>query len=180
MSVVSPRVGLIATDAQGWPVLPQIATVIVSGQQITAPVWTEWYPCSVGGYPAREYRDPSIGRLALVVKVASVTLPNGKPGALAIAWVPALTRDGVNPTYDLVISGPTMAPDVSAQWAVSVNADGSMTVPTLDADTSAAGLVAQAAWPPSWRVLLPTDPQGTFTTPAGPPTGPRMIGAVIA
>lgn len=178
--VMGPRVGLIATDASGWPMLPQTAQVVIGGQTITAPVWSEYFACTIGSYPAREYRDLANGRLVTVVRIASVTLPDGRAGALAIAWVPATTRGGDNATYDLVISGPTMAPNVAAQWAVAYGADGSMTVPDLDADTTAAGLVAQAAWPASWRVLLATDPQGSLTKPAGPPTGPRILGEAIA
>jgi hypothetical protein len=184
MSVMSPRVGLIAVDADGWPMLPQLADVVVSGATITAPVWSEWFPCVVGEHPAREYRHDQAGRLVVVAKLADATLPDGRPGALAIAWVPAATRDGENATYDLVINGPTMAPDVAAQWAVILNADGSFTVPDLDADTTAAGAIARDVWPPSWRLRLPTDnpgdPLGTPPISPDPPSGPRCLGAVLA
>lgn len=180
---MSPRVGLMDLDADGWPVLPQSAQVTLPSGVVTVPVW-DGVPGEsfVGSHPSREYRHSSIAiRLVTVVKLATGTLA-GRAVCLAVAWVPAAGRGGDNPTFDLLIAGPTIAPHVAGLWPVVIGADGSMTVPSLDADGSAAGLCAQGLWPAGWRVRLPTDENGDPMNgvPAAPPSGPRCIGEVVA
>lgn len=182
-SVMVPRLGLIAASGDGWPALPQTADVVVGGVTLSTVVWSSYDEDARGPFPARTYRDRAAGRLVVVVKVAAVTLPDARPGCLAVAWVPSNERGGANAVYDLVTSGPTMAPDIAAQWAcvrdVGATHDRYL-VPDLEADGSAAATVAKAAWPSRWRVRLPGDFPGSLVPPlpADPPTGARMLADV--
>lgn len=175
---MSPRVGLIDLDVDGWPVLPQNAQVTLPDLSTpTVPVWDGTPgPSNVGAHPSREYRHSMAGHLVTVVLLATGTLA-GVPVGLAIAWVPAAGRLADNPTFDMLISGPTIAPHVRGLWPVVADANGNLTVPSLDVDASAAGLLAQSLWPVGWRVRLPTDSAGDpmHGVPAAPPTGPRCI-----
>lgn len=180
---MSPRLGLVAEAGDGFPILPpDVAVGFPDGSTAIVPVWRTAFDGTVGSHASREYRDDQNGQLAVSVKLAACRLPDGRAGVLAIAWVPALSRGADNALYDLVMSGPTMAPSIAATWPVVVNDDGSLTVPALDADSSPAGLVAQAAWPAGWRLRLSTDSPGDPMNgiPSAPATGPRCIAEVLA
>lgn len=165
MGVMSARLGVMRAGADGVPSLPQSATVPGVG---VVTVWQDVFDCTVGSCPAREYRTATGEHLVVLVAVAPVGTD-----VLTIAWVQAPTRDGDNATFDVLAATPEVAAEVVARWDLAF--DGEVyTTPTLDADTSPEADAVRAAWPASWYVRLPTDPE------TGPPTGPRIIGEVIA
>jgi hypothetical protein len=181
-AAMSPRLGIIKADVDGWPILPQVCEIEYQGATIVAPVWDQYFPCSVGGYDAREFRYYAYDRLFVVVRVASVTLPDSSPALLSIAFVPSAGIVGANATWDLVAHGPTMAPVIVAQWEIEQDADGALVVPSLESDSSDAATLAKAAWPADWRKRLVTDqpdPAGGEFAPMPLPTGPRIIGIGI-
>lgn len=90
---------------------------------------------------------------------------------LAVVYTPGAVRDAQAPFAALVAD---LGVDVVKSWAVSLNADGTLRIPTLVSDGTAIGTAVKAAWPATWRVLLGTDP------PEGPPTGPMFIASVLA
>lgn len=106
------------------------------------------------------------GRVFVVQRIA-------KAGArmLAVVYTPGAARDAQAPFAALVAD---LGVDVVKSWAVNLNADGTLRIPTLVSDGTAIGTAVKAAWPATWRVLLGTDP------PEGPPTGPLFIASVLA
>jgi hypothetical protein len=162
MTVMAPRIAVLLLEADGTtPSLPGS--------------WDAW-PCRVGGYPARELRNAA-GNIAVVVKLAQGTKPDGTPIALVVVWVAMAAR-----TWGAGALATWLANNTVAQWVSTVNADGSITCDALEADGGAIATRVKAVWPPDWRVRLPGDSNGDPMNgvPAAPPTGPRCIAEVIA
>lgn len=171
---------LCAADPDGFPTLPQDAVITVQGHDVTVPVWRTKSEGNVGSHPSREYRDQAAGQLCVAVPLGSCTLPDTRPGCLAVAWIPAASRGADNALFDTLMVGPTLAGLTAKAWPVVIDANGQMLVPSLDADVTPEGMLAKSLWPDGWRVLLPTDPQGSMGVAAGPATGPRTIMEGIA
>lgn len=89
---------------------------------------------------------------------------------LAVVYTPGAVRDAQAPFAALVAE---LGVDVVKSWAVVENADGTLRVPALVSDATAVGTAVKAAWPADWRVTRPGDVEGV-------PTGPLMIGSVLA
>jgi hypothetical protein len=154
-------------------------------------------PITVAGLPGLVYRTTDGRRMFVLVRVANVTA-SGRTAMVAIGWFP-VTLAQARDFWDQVEG--QLAPLIAA-WPCALDTDGRTWLATgLDASGTVAGTAAKSVWPASWRVLLPTDPQpggmpsGSATpstgpgvasvgvaqpTPAGPPTGPRLIGAAVA
>jgi hypothetical protein len=122
----------------------------------------------VGDYPAREFRRED-GRLFVIQKVAAQAT-NGVKRWLVVVYAPADQRDKQTAFSALVTD---MGADVIKSWATSLNADGTLRVPTLDSDATAIGTAVKGVWPAKWRVSMPGDPDSA-------PTGARTIGDVLA
>lgn len=180
--VMSPRVVL------GAPPTTQLATLVTIDGTHTVlgpalpralgdtPVWDEVYECTIGGRPAWEFRHPQAGRCLVLQSVGDAA------GGLHVyvAWVPADTRDGANPVFAALAPVLAATGVLRAFWPC-VLVDGAL-LPQLDASPDADAV--RAAWPADWRVRLPGDalgdPLATPPVPAAPPTGPLMLGAVLA
>jgi len=171
MSEMSPRIVLSVVDENGRAPLPQS----VGG----VPIWSRAVPWpSTGGLDAVIYTDDALTQVVVIQRVASCTLPNGAPGALSIAWVPAPARDGDNPLFDQLAPALAQAGLLIAGWPV----DADMGVTALEVDTSPAALAALAAWPATWRSRLPSDDAGSTpdTAPSLLPTGRRIVAQTVA
>jgi hypothetical protein len=182
--LMAARIALIVTDPDGFPQLPEDADEDVNGTITARKLWRRIDPCEVGGYPAREYRDPDTGILIVIQKVAAVVGPGGVNGALCVVWAPATARDGENATFQRIAAAPIVAALVVKSWGTQLNADGSIRVPALNSDNTVLGTLAKSVWPTEWRVRLVTDDNGDPLAdppiPPAPPTGARCIGAVLA
>jgi hypothetical protein len=201
MSTIAPRLSVVRarTTADGIvpvgaPDLPRNVRIDIPGgpQNYEVPAWTDAAPAPpLGSFTGFEYRssDPAQPHLAVIYQLADLTLPDGGAACLVLAFVPAATIDGANPTYDLMMGGPTGRSLVVAQWPVVRDAGGNFVVPDLDADATPVGALARDAWPAGWRVRLPTDANGSMgdpaadppvpPTPPAPPSGARCIGAML-
>jgi hypothetical protein len=109
------------------------------------------------------------GRVFTVFKIVGATIASIKY-ALCVVYTPGPTKDAVSVFQALVTD---LGADVQKSWAISLNADGSLRVPALDADNTAVGTQVKAAWPATWKVWLEGDPIGA-------PSGPRCLGSVLA
>lgn len=87
-----------------------------------------------------------------------------------VAWVPSDERVGANPTFAELAPALIQAGVVVAWWECT-EVDGALR-PKLGTTTGARAV--RDAWPTEWRERLDTDPAD------GPPTGPIMIGSVLA
>lgn len=108
----------------------------------------------------------------LTTDFATVLQPVAEAGALYVyaAWVPSDVRAGANPVFAALAPVLVQIGTLAAWWECD-EVDGTLR-PRLD-DSPAADAV-RAAWPAEWRVRLDTD------NPDQPPTGPLMLGAVLA
>ena len=174
MSVMSPRVVLGAVT-NGEPQLPQSLGAFA--------VWSRRDVADVGGSPSFEYRHPT-GRLVVVQRVALCALPDGRDGALYVAWVPSTSRTGHNAVFSTLATALVSRGLMVAWWSCDETPEGALVCSALDTDATPAGTTARAAWPADWRVRLPTDDNGDpFGSPPvapAPPTGQRCLGVVIA
>lgn len=112
----------------------------------------------------------SDGRVFVVQRVAAQG-SGGTRRMLAVVYTPGATRDAQGPFAALVAD---LGVDVVKSWALVLHTDGTLRVPALVADGTAVGVAVKAAWPAGWRVRRVTDLEGD------PPTGPLMIGEVLA
>lgn len=125
--------------------------------------------CAPGMRCFRKEREGG-GRVFVVQKVAAQTI-SAQRYVLCVVYMPAKTRDAAGAFLELADD---LGADVVKTWAVSQHADGSLRVPTLDADATAIGTAVKANWPATWRLRLAGDAIGD------PPTGPRVIGNLLA
>jgi hypothetical protein len=171
-ATMRPRVWLVNTTG-GVPQLPQTCNVDDGGTPTLVHIWDRFDPCSVGGLPGREYRTNAGDRLAVLVRVAGITLPDTRTGAIVIAWLPVGIRSAATSAMWAAIEAAVSA-NLAAAWPCDLDADGATwLVSAMDAAGGAAATVAQNNWPASWRKTINGDLPGV-------PTGARMIGAMIA
>jgi hypothetical protein len=152
----------------GVPTMP--TTITVSGQIVRLHDGKP-RPIDIGGFPALEYRTAAGDRLFVIMRVANVSA-SGRTAMVAIAWFPTSALQAARDFWDQI--EPQLTPLIQS-WPCALAADGSVLVTALEAAAGPAATAAKSVWPANWRVLLPTDPQ-----PGGPPTGPRIVGAVLA
>lgn len=153
--VMSPRVVLGAppVDEASGPPLPS--------SMGDAQIWRTVSRTAAGW----EYR--------LDVDYVTVVQPVGPASSgryVYVAWVPSDERAGANPTFAELAPALIQAGVLVAWWECA-EVDGTLR-PQLG--TNAASKATRAAWPADWRVRLETD------APDGLPTGPIMIGSVLA
>jgi hypothetical protein len=134
---------------------------------------------TMGGFPYREFRRDSDGALFVVVRIRGGGTPKRW---LVVVWTAATSRAAALSGFSALSSD--YGANLLKAWAVTLSADGNtLLVPSLDADGTAIATAVKALWPTAWRVLQATDPQRTLGEPGsdgGPPTGPLLIGSVIA
>jgi len=184
-SVMSPRVVLGARPSSVATVR-RVEGVEIVEEQITIPnlpasiggqpVWSEVVKVSTGSRDAFEFRHPELGRLVTIQDVG----PSSSGLHVFVAWVPALEREGSNPIFDALAPALIASGVLVAFWPC-VEVDGAI-LPELDASPEAD--LVRAAWPSSWRVRLAGDslgdPLGSPLVAPSPPTGPIMLGEIIA
>lgn len=170
-AVMRPEVWLLSTTG-GVPDYPAQVTVDDGGTPRVVPVWDVELTASVGGLPTREYRHRLYpARVSVLQRVAAVTLPGPRPGAIVLWWVPASARLGTNGLADAIRDA--VGADLLKRWPCALHASGAIVVPVLDADGTAPATLVKGAWPSTWRLPLPGDVEGT-------PTGARCLGVVLA
>jgi hypothetical protein len=152
---------------------------------------------TIAGLQALVYRTTDRRRMFVLVKVANVSA-SGHTAMVVIGWFP-VAQTGARAFWDAAEGNITA---LLAAWGCTLDTDGKTWLASgLDAASGIAATAAKSVWPSSWRVLLPTDPQPsgmpsgspTLSTgpgvasigvaqpaPAGPPTGPLLIGATLA
>lgn len=154
--VVSPRIVLGAAPNPDPPLPASFGGV---------PIWETCVPVTIGGCQGWEYRHPEYG-LSAVIQLVSV---QGER-ATYVAWVPADARDGLNPVFAQLAPVLTSYGVLAGYWECSL-VEGELR-PVGDLGSLWAEVVAN--WPPGWRARLEGD------DPEGLPSGPMLIGEVIA
>lgn len=171
-SVMAPRIVLLVADADDGARMP----ANVGGDAIHD---GNPQPINVGGYPGREYRGT--GLVLVVVKLAAATVAT-KRVVLVLAWLDADDRQDALGRIPAFLG--RLGADVVAQWPCVLGADGAFESPSLEADVRTIAAAVRARWPDTWRRRLPTDDPGDpYAEPPrapAPPTGMRIVGAVLA
>lgn len=133
------------------------------------------FECAPG---MREFRKEG-DRIFVDHKIFAATT-SGNRYTLCVIWTPSATRDEQNKFAALTAD---FGANVVKSWATVLTTDG-LTLPTLDADNTTIGTAVKANWPANWRIRLPGDSPGDATAvpavPAALPTGPLIIGNVLA
>jgi hypothetical protein len=163
--VMSPRIALLALDGEGAASFGEI----VNGRRW----WSRREACSVGDYPAFEFRHPADDVIVVLVRVVSRQLPDGRQGALVVVWVVADTRTGASSWLADFAQDLTAANVLIKHWACEI-VDGVFVSPALASDNTQVGTAVKNSWPANWRVRLETD------LAESQPTGARCLGVVIA
>lgn len=143
------RIVVFSRDGNGLPDIP-------------AAVWNSRQVCTVGSFPALEFRGPG-----LVVTIVRLAVAGSN--ALTIVWAEAASRTALSSMLA------TISANVVKSWACNLNGT-AIVSDSLEADNGAVATAVKAAWPAGWNLWSGGENRGTkdVSAPAAP-TGQRCV-----